>query len=163
MRIRSLVLFGLAGGAMVLLASCAVQKGLDFPLQCQMEVRPQGSYEYAAGVSVPLVRPLANGSASGAAALNTCIRSKAAAAGITTAPVPMSATTRQRYVLETSGSRLTRKYVYGRHSANGRGFFGLFGQGQQSSPSDTSVCRGGLEMRGGAGYYCGNSRTYVGG
>jgi hypothetical protein len=157
MRAQSLTIFGLFAGAALFLASCAVNKGPDFPLQCQAEVKPQGSYEYAAGVTVPQVRPVGNGTAAGAAALNTCIRSKAAAAGISSAPVPITSATKQRYTLQSSGGRTKRG-----------SFFGLFRPAQSAAGSDyrqsgaRGVCRGGLEMLGGSGYYCNGGRYYAG-
>ncbi|MGL4280073.1 MAG: hypothetical protein ACRCS0_06885 [Albidovulum sp.] len=61
-----------------LLAACAGPKA-DLPLICIAEVNPPGSYTYPAGIAAPTVSPDTDGTAAGAAAVNACIRSKAAA------------------------------------------------------------------------------------
>ncbi|MGC1488691.1 MAG: hypothetical protein WA784_12990, partial [Albidovulum sp.] len=115
-------------------------------LQCIAEIQPQGSYEYPAGVAAPVVRPGADGTEAGAAAINTCIRSKAAVAGISTAPE-----TNQHYTVDASGGTKTRHYTYGTAPA------------QNPAKKSRGTCRSGLDMRGGSGYYCNNGRKYVGG
>ena len=119
--------------------------GTGYDEQCMGEVKPAGSYTYAASSAVPTVRPGPGGTVQGAAALNTCIRSKAAAAGKTVSPVPASS--RQIYTLSTQGDTVTRRYSFGRKRVTAT---------TETAPSsyEGGSCRGGLEMTGGTGYSC---------
>ncbi|MGB5870209.1 MAG: hypothetical protein WBH04_08405 [Albidovulum sp.] len=145
---QQLRFLGFAVCAGFALSSCAGGSGPDLPLQCIAEVQPQGSYAYPAGVAAPVVRPGADGTEAGAAAINTCIRSKAAVAGISTAPQ-----TNPHHMIVTSGGTKTRHYTTGTPPA------------RSTAPQsrNTGNCRSGLDMRGGSGYYCNNGRKYVGG
>ena len=123
----------------------------NYDVQCMGEVKPAGSYTYAAGSAVPTVRPGPGGSVQGAAALNTCIRSKAAAAGKTVSPVPASS--RQVYTISTNGATVTRHYSFGRKRVTAA-------QGTAPAPYADGFCRGGREMTGGSSYSCRSGRWF---
>lgn len=122
-----------------------VGAGLNYDVQCMGEIKPQGSYTYPAASAVPTVRPGPGGTVQGAAALNTCIGSKAAAAGKAVSPVPASS--RQIYTISTNGNTVVRHYSFGRKRVTAA---------SESAPLsyDGSSCRGGLEMTGGTAYSC---------
>jgi hypothetical protein len=112
-----------------------------YSTSCMFEVNPPGSYVFSSGDSE--MKPGQDGTAEGAAALNDCIKRKAAAAGETLASAQASQP-RQVVEVEQSGTGTVATYTYGQPPA--------------STPGKPAVdtgkrCRERSVFTGGAGYY----------
>lgn len=73
----------LAAVALLSISACQMPvTGDALVAQCQAEVAPAGTYEYVEGAAVPEMVPVEDGTQAGADALNLCIKTKAAQAGL---------------------------------------------------------------------------------
>jgi hypothetical protein len=136
-----------AGLGLLLLAGCVGGGGgnsaiLDeFSTACMFETNAKGSYVYGSGDSE--VKPGRDGSVDGAAAINACIRRKAAEAGKTMDPAPAASGTRQTVEVETAGGGMvTETFTYGQPPAS-----------TAAAPAATEACRRRDVFTGGAGYF----------
>lgn len=75
-----------ASGALALAGCTSVRPWADFATQCLFENDVPGTYAFDAGMAVPVVTPVEDGTQDGAAILNACIQAKAAEP--TSAPPP---------------------------------------------------------------------------
>jgi hypothetical protein len=135
-----LVSIFLATGSLLVLAACVGGGGgpaNDYTTACMFEVNPPGSYVWSDGDSG--VTPGGGGTAEGAAALNDCIRRKAAADGMA---VTAGATERSEVV--RTGNTVTQTYSYGTPPAAATA---------RAAPAATGQnCRSRNVMSGGTGY-----------
>ncbi|MDU8911848.1 hypothetical protein [Aestuariicoccus sp. MJ-SS9] len=72
------------------LAACTDVEEADLATQCLLENDVPGAYAYDVEKAVPLVTPVDDGTAEGAAILNACIERKAAMAAAKPKPLPQS-------------------------------------------------------------------------
>jgi hypothetical protein len=106
-----------ATGGLLFLAGCvstgsgASAQLNEYSTSCMFEVNPPGSYVWSDGDSE--VKAGGGGTAEGAAAMNACIRRKAAAAGN---PIPAGLPTERTEVV-VSGGTVTETYTYGQPPA----------------------------------------------
>lgn len=132
--------FIIAGGLMMVagLAACTSQKRPDVVTSCMFDVAAPGSYTYEAGVSVPVVTPVEDGTPEGAALLNACISGRLAGQ----APQRMVASDR---------------YAAGNASAPRPSSADILRHRKPFNVYDQSACPGGMSgMYGGVSYCTGN-------
>lgn len=99
-----------AAAGLLFLTGCVSGGGpniSDYSTSCMFEVNPTGSYVWSDGDTE--VTAGAGGTAEGAAAMNACIRQKAAAAGD---PLTPGSATETGTVVR-SGTQVTETYTYG--------------------------------------------------
>jgi hypothetical protein len=131
-----------AGCGLLILVGCVGGGGgpniSDYSTACMFEVNPPGSYVWSDGDTE--VKPGGGATAEGAAAMNACIRRKAAEAGD---PLTGGSST-QRMTVEQSAGTVTETYTYGQPPAATAP--------ASPGPAPTGNCRGNV-LSGGTGYY----------
>lgn len=111
-----------------------------YSTSCMFEVNPPGSYVYSD--SDTEMKPGGGGTAEGAAALNDCIKRKAAAAGETVETAKASQP-RQVVEVEQSGTATVETYTYGQPPASE----------PRKPAAREEKCRQRSVFSGGSGYY----------
>lgn len=134
---RSTIAASLSGlGGLLFLASCVGTGDSsnlnEFSTECMFEVNPPGAYVWSDGDTE--VKPGGGATAEGAAAMNDCIRRKAAAAGKEVVEVE-----------QTSATTTTKTYTYGAPPASAV-------NAPQSTDTGKSCRRRDL-FSGGSGYF----------
>lgn len=135
-----------ATGSLLFLAGCvstgsgASAQLNEYSTSCMFEVNPPGSYVWSDGDSE--VKAGGGGTAEGAAAMNACIRRKAAAAGN---PISEGAPT-QRSEVVVSGGTVTETYTYGQPPA------AAVTAPASRTAAKARSCRNRNVLSGGAGY-----------
>lgn len=139
------VIFSSLGG-LLFLASCVGTGGSsianEYSTSCMFEVNPPGSYVFNG--SDDEVKPMADGTAEGAAAMNACIRRKAAEAG------------KETVVAEKTGATtVTQTYTYGTPPASAASATapGALAPSAPAPSNDGKSCRRRNVLSGGSGYF----------
>ncbi|SIS83490.1 hypothetical protein SAMN05421759_104167 [Roseivivax lentus] len=101
--------------APALLAGCGDTGGSssDPMVGCIAQIQPPGTYEYAAGIALPVATPGPGGTQEGADALNACARQRVLGPGALEASVA-AAMGPQRIGTQTSGGVVRSNYTYGK-------------------------------------------------
>jgi hypothetical protein len=140
------VAFLSAVAGLLLLAGC-VSSGSGnaallnkYSTSCMFEVNPPGSYVFSSGDTE--MKPGGGGTAEGAAALNDCIKRKAAAAG-DTLETAQASQPRQVVEVEQSGTQVVETYTYGQPPATAP---------RAAAPREEN-CRQRSVFSGGTGYF----------
>jgi hypothetical protein len=135
-----------AAASLAVLVGCVggIDSGPDiseFATACMFEVDPPGAYVWSSGDTE--VKPGGDGTAAGAAAVNACIRTKAAADGVdlTAAAAPRRASTTE---VETAGGMVTETFTYGTPPAAAQ---------STAQPAVEGNCRRRSVLSGGSGYF----------
>jgi hypothetical protein len=135
----------MAAASLAVLVGCVggIDSGPDiseFATACMFEVNPPGAYVWSSGDTE--VKPAGDGTAAGAAAVNACIRMKAAADGVDlTAASPRPASTTE---VQAAGGMVTETFTYGTPPAAAR---------SAAQPAVEGNCRRRSVLSGGAGYF----------
>ncbi len=143
MNLPPLLLTVAAAVSLLVLAGCvgggSSQSAIidEYSTACIFETNAKGSYVYGSGDSE--VKAGGNGTAEGAAAINACIRTKAAAAGKPLVAAPAGQTTE----IEVAGNSVRETFTYGQPPA-ARATRDAIG---------VESCRSRNVMSGGSGYY----------
>ncbi|TAG24136.1 MAG: hypothetical protein EAZ40_06465 [Rhodobacterales bacterium] len=141
MNLRPLLLTA-AAASLLALAGCvgggsSQSAVLDaYSTACILETNARGSYVYGSGDTE--VKPGANGTATEAAAINACIRSKAAESGTPLVAAPAGQTTE----VEVVQGSVTETFTYGQPPA----------APADNGAIDVDRCRSRNVMSGGSGY-----------
>lgn len=126
--------------AMVPLAGPATARAeADHVTRCMAELKPKGRYTYAAGQSVPALKPLEGGTSAEADALNACIRAKAyggQSAGAMQSPVQESAGA-PAGAAASEKPRYTKRQRGASVLSGGAGYHGSYLEGGTGSRSST--------------------------